>query len=169
MNEDAPNDGEIEQYMERMSEQYLHLREAICWIAFGSYAFPPVGTRSYLELMAGDSSEEHDAFLNEGAFNLAQSQLVAAASRGLVELAGRHENEEGLIEDQAGKPAYGLSLRMRPIPASDLDDFYEDGGRYHAKDKWYDRIVVSAADLERVGGLCVRVVRGSANGQSSQH
>ena len=139
--------------------KYLLFDEAVCWIAFKQYEYPPIGPRDAYEYMMGDAVFEEEGIECRGKYELAQDQLIAAIENRLVTLAGLlYENAGTEGKPDENQPS-SRRMEMHAISheAAASGDFYEEDGSWFVADRWYDKLVVPVKELEAVfGGLTRR-------------
>lgn len=138
------------------NDQFLLFDEAICCIAFGDYQFPGNGPRPISELFTDDEILEHEATRQLGRYELAEEQLLALIAQSKVRLYGRlvKSNLDATVVQKAGSQFSSHERTRRILPGEvEVGEFYEDDGQHHVGERWYDCLVVGAADLESVLSL----------------
>lgn len=82
--------------------EFLEIDEAICWVAFDNYQFPPLGPRVAHELLIHADLAlwlDEEADRQEQAFGIAREQVFNAIENGHVVLVGKESERTDVVND----------------------------------------------------------------------
>jgi hypothetical protein len=162
-NDALPNKEAIATKTER--SKYLLFHEAMCWIAFDQYDFPPIGPRDYFEFMFDDTFWGDEGSMDRAKYELAEQQLIAAIENGLISLLGGNKQVGEITHSPAIQNSESVEMQMHQIShdAVAASDFYEDDGVYYVANRWYDRLIVPVNELEAAFSAFIRRAKSPEN------
>ena len=101
--------------LETEKEQFLFFREAVCWIACGSYEFPPIGPRDYYDFLISDAMFEPEMKATRADLSLLMtSWLPLLRTARLRFLENFHERSTFAPMKMANQKSH-IRLKCRPL------------------------------------------------------